>query len=53
MYSNLRPFRDVVRELSVKYNIPFEIVESILVDWVELLYYSARPEKNDLPKSLE
>ena len=34
----LRSFQDVVRELSEKYDIPFEIVEGILIDWTKLLY---------------
>lgn len=36
--NNLRTFEDVVRELSEKYNIPYEIVEGILIDWTKILY---------------
>lgn len=35
--NKLLSFQDIVRDLSQKYSIPFEIVESILRDWVELL----------------
>lgn len=38
----LYPFEDVVKELSQKYSIPFEIVDSILIDWIRLLYENIR-----------
>lgn len=42
MREELKSFQDVVRELSEKYNVPFEIVESILIDWTRLLYEDMR-----------
>jgi hypothetical protein len=42
MGEGLKSFQDVVRELSEKYNVPFEIVESILIDWTKLLYENMR-----------
>jgi hypothetical protein len=42
MEKELRSFQEVVRELSEKYNIPFEIVENILIDWTKLLYENMR-----------
>ena len=38
MVDELRSFEDIVRELSNKHNVPFEIVESILIDWTKILY---------------
>lgn len=34
----LKSFQDVVKEISEKYGIPFEIVESILIDWSRIIY---------------
>jgi len=42
MKEELKSFQDVVRELSKKYNVPFEIVENILIDWTRLLYENMR-----------
>ena len=38
MQDTLRSFREVVQEISEKYSIPFEIAESILIDWTKILY---------------
>jgi len=46
MGEELKSFQDVVRELSEKYNVPFEIVESILIDWAKLLYENMRESFN-------
>ena len=40
----LRSFREVIRELAKKYNMPFETVESIVIDWVKILYESVKDE---------
>ena len=42
MKGELKSFQDVVRELSEKYNVPFEIIEGILIDWTKLLYENMR-----------
>jgi hypothetical protein len=46
MGEELKSFQDVVRELSEKYNVPFEIVESILIEWTKLLYENMRESFN-------
>jgi len=46
MGNELKSFQDVVRELSEKYNVPFEIVESILIEWTRLLYENMRESFN-------
>jgi hypothetical protein len=38
MEKELRSFQDVVREISEKYDVPYEIVESILIDWSRIIY---------------
>lgn len=43
MAERLKTFTDVIRELSEKYDIPFEIVESIIMDYVSILYHSISP----------
>jgi hypothetical protein len=39
-------FQEVVKLLSEKYGVPFEIVESILVDWLIILH-ETMPESFD------
>jgi len=46
MGNELKTFQEVVRELSEKYNVPFEIVEEILIDWTRLLYENMRESFN-------
>lgn len=41
MKQELRSFGDVVRELSEKYKVPYEIVEQILIYWIRVIYESA------------
>ena len=36
----LRSWEEVAQELSERYNIPLEIVEAIILDYLGLLYYS-------------
>ena len=43
---DLKSFQDVVRELAEKYNVQYEIVESILIDWTKLLYENMRESFN-------
>jgi hypothetical protein len=38
---NLRSFEDLVKDLSDKYGVPFEKVESIIRDFLRELYYTA------------
>jgi len=51
-HDELRPMSAVVEDLSQKYNVPFEIVESILVDWVKLLLEGIRDSDDNEPRSL-
>ena len=46
MSVELSSFEDLVNDLSEKYNVPFEIVEAILIDWIEILYETMRPHPN-------
>lgn len=46
MGNELKSFQEVVRQLSEKYNIPYEIVESILINWTKLLYENMRDSFN-------
>jgi hypothetical protein len=46
MGKELKSFQEVVKELSEKYNVPFEIVENILIDWTRLLYENMRGSFN-------
>ncbi len=36
--AKLKPFLEVVREIAEKYNVPTEIAESIIRDFIALLY---------------
>jgi hypothetical protein len=36
--NKLSSFADIVHDLSEKYSTPYEVVESILIDWMKLLY---------------
>ena len=38
--TQLTSFEDVILQLSQKYEVSCEIVESIIVDWADTLYYS-------------
>lgn len=40
--NKLKPLSCISQELSQKYGVPFEIVESILIEWVKLLYENIR-----------
>ena len=47
----LKSFTEVVRELAEKYGIQHELLESILIDWMNILYYATTgrdPSKGDL-----
>jgi hypothetical protein len=48
----LRSFEDLVREIAEKYNVSFELVESILIDFVRVLYYDMQKVKDDKFKKL-
>lgn len=39
----LYSFEDIVRDMSEKYSIPFEITECIIRDWCEILYRTVSP----------
>lgn len=49
MVEKLSTFRDIVQALSNKYNVPFEIVESILIDWIKVLYEDMAESLGKLP----
>lgn len=37
---NLKSGKEVIKELSLKYGVEYEIVESIIVDWIKIEYLS-------------
>ena len=50
MTKTLLSFQDIVELIASKYGVPFEIVESILIEWIEILHETARESTsvNDL-----
>lgn len=44
MNNELESFTEVIHFLSEKYNVPYEVVESIITEWVRILYRSIHEE---------
>ena len=43
----LKPAQKIIYELADKYNVPYEIVETILIEFVSIIYFSlTRREPN-------